>query len=653
MSQNGFEQETLDPRSKSGRTGFQHPCPENYELLALKGKGGMGTVYEAYDQRLQRHVAIKFLVGDNYEQTERFMREALALARVEHENLCRIYETGEVDGHPFIVMQLVCGRVLSEAVEEMGLNEKLLVIKSVAEAIHQSHRAGLIHRDIKPGNIMVECTPSGYKAYVLDFGLARRADERDLTLTGDVLGTPGFMAPEQAKGELEKLNQLTDVYGLGATLYYLIGGQAPYTGESGSAVLLALLEKEPESLDKLHSKLPRDVKTMVMKCLARNQAERYPSANELAQDIGRYLNGEPIRARPPGFGYLLVKKTVKHKVLVSVCAVALVLLSLSVVWGGWRAAIRADLMQQFTEQVKEIEARARYTYLSPRHDIRPDLDQLQARMTSIQELMAESGKWARGPGNFALGSGYLALGQEQTAREYLELARATGWKNQELMVALGTCYSILYREKLAAAQMRNARGSSGLLEKEAQSLREKALNYMDRVPADTITTASYFKALLAYCGGNYKETLTLLDGTEQKTPWFYETHKLRADAMRGQAMEAYHGGQSETARSHFGEALVAYEKAIGIAPSDPANYTAAATAILGMMELEVYEQKDLEPYLEKGLGLLEEGLAVLPEDGKSYLVEARIRRRLAHQLRIKRGDPREQLKAALEAVEKV
>src|SRR5262245_48040900 len=186
---------------------------DRFKDIQILGQGGMGTVYRAFDPRLGRPVALKLLKHDDPDLWPRFLQEARAQARVEHENVCRVYDTGEADGEPFIVMQLIDGEPLGRAKDQMSLEQKIMVMRRVAAAVHEAHRLGLIHRDIKPGNILVEKQDGGsWKPYVMDFGLAREVADKGQTATGAVLGTPAYMAPEQARGDIRSLDRRTDVY---------------------------------------------------------------------------------------------------------------------------------------------------------------------------------------------------------------------------------------------------------------------------------------------------------------------------------------------------------------------------------------------------------------------------------------------------------
>jgi predicted Ser/Thr protein kinase len=221
-----IERQVAESRTPTPADPFDRFPVENwdrYELVEFIGRGGMGDVYRAKDPRLGRSVAIKFLRRDDPKLLERFVREARLQARVDHDGVCPVYEVGEVQGHPFIVMQYVSGGSLREVGDGATFREKVQIIADAAEALHAAHRLGLIHRDVKPGNILVEPRPEGgWRPFVVDFGIAREMEAADLTVTGAMIGTPAFSAPEQLKGRPGDLDPRCDVYGLGATLYWFL-----------------------------------------------------------------------------------------------------------------------------------------------------------------------------------------------------------------------------------------------------------------------------------------------------------------------------------------------------------------------------------------------------------------------------------------------
>ena len=276
----------------------------DYELLEEIGRGGMGVVYRARQVSLDRIVALKMLVHRPFETpelAERLEAEARAAAGLHHPGIVAIHEFGQHDGQFFFSMEYIEGRSLADVIADSPGQTKdferaARYLRDIAGAVHYAHEQGILHRDLKPSNILVEVTDA---VKVTDFGLAKRiGTDSGLTLTGQVLGSPSYLSPEQAAGRRDQLSPRSDVYALGAVLFELLTGRPPFVADSFESSLVQIRENEAPSPRLLNPRVPRDLETICLKCLEKEPERRYASARELGEDLGRFLNREPIRARP-------------------------------------------------------------------------------------------------------------------------------------------------------------------------------------------------------------------------------------------------------------------------------------------------------------------------------------------------------------------
>lgn len=277
------------------------PQPPDFEILREIGRGGMGLVYLARQSRLNRLVALKMIsagVSASAEERLRFRIEAEAIAKMQHPNIVQVYEVGTLDDKPFLALEFLGGGSLTEKLSA-GLpatREAAALAQQLALAVHYAHQRGIIHRDLKPDNILFanDGTPK-----ITDFGLAKRLNEKqDQTQAGNLLGTPSHMAPEQAMGLTGKIGPATDVYGLGTICYQLLVGRPPLVGDSFTETLDKIRFEDPVPPRSSNPHIPRDLETICLKCLKKDPAARYAGAQELANDLGRFLRREPIQARP-------------------------------------------------------------------------------------------------------------------------------------------------------------------------------------------------------------------------------------------------------------------------------------------------------------------------------------------------------------------
>ncbi len=323
----------------------------DFKILKRLGRGGMGVVYKAQQESMNREVALKILpapVAADQTAFTRFLREAQAAGRIHHPAVVGVHSLGIEAETPYYAMEYVEGETLA-AVNSSRKSKKPIsgvgffgvqpdpatyfvevakAFSSLAEGLHHAHREGVIHRDIKPSNIMVD---GEGKLRILDFGLAYFGTHGTLTLTGEVVGTPLYMSPEQAKREKIQVDHRTDIYSLGATLYEVLTLEAPYKGRDRHDILRKILETDPPNLRFYKTHIPRDLETIVLKCMRRNPNGRYNSAQAMAQDLERFVNGEPIEAKPEGHWVKTGRQILRYRTKIMVTT-ALILSVFMVAW---------------------------------------------------------------------------------------------------------------------------------------------------------------------------------------------------------------------------------------------------------------------------------------------------------------------------------
>jgi serine/threonine protein kinase/tetratricopeptide (TPR) repeat protein len=313
----------------------------DYELLEEVGRGGQGVVFRARQKSLNRTVALKIISLGQWASKahlKRFRLEAEAAARLEHPGIVPIHEVGERDGCCYFSMQFVEGGQLDEVVrrEPLPIRRAVELISKVARTVHYAHEHGILHRDIKPGNILLDANG---EPHLTDFGLARLVEtESTVTRTMEVLGTPSYMAPEQAVGNNAAVSKVTDVYGLGAVLYQLLTGQPPFAGGATYETIKLLLDTEPRQPRQLNPKIDRDLSTICLKCLEKDPRRRYSSALALSEDLEHWLKHEPIQARHTGV-FTRGQKWVRRNPTRALLAASLMALAAAAGWIVWKSEL--------------------------------------------------------------------------------------------------------------------------------------------------------------------------------------------------------------------------------------------------------------------------------------------------------------------------
>jgi len=441
-----------------GPTELPHePVPErvgHFRILEPLGRGGMGVVYRAEQDQPKRQVAIKIMHAGlvSEQMRRRFEFETAVLARLQHPGIAQIYEVGTFKSggppRPFFAMELVAGVALDRFVSDSNpsIERRLRLFVSVCEAVEHAHQKGVIHRDLKPANILV--TPDGTPK-VLDFGVARATDA-DLQVTlyttpGQLIGTLAYMSPEQVNAATDRLDTRSDVYALGVLLYEALSGQLPYELHEGkiASAIRVIEECEPRSLTLVSRTLRGDLDTIVRKALRKRPEDRYQSASELAADINRFLNHEPISARPAAAWYQLSRFARRHRGMVAGVAIALIAVVAgagAVLWQASRTRAEAETRRHVAGFLKEI-----LTSIEPAKTggdpltVREMLDDAAGRIDDrFEQVPAVRGELHR-----TIGSTYYLLGEYEEAERHAraawqDLEQATGSRSDDTLLAMAT-----------------------------------------------------------------------------------------------------------------------------------------------------------------------------------------------------------------------
>jgi serine/threonine-protein kinase len=594
-----------------------------FELLGVLGTGGMGEVHLAYDVVLRRHVALKVLFGTSPDQAARLLLEAQAQARVEHPHVCRVYGVGELGGHPYIALQLVRdGRTLKEVGPTLPLEERVRVMKLVAEALHAAHREGLVHRDVKPANVLMERGDDGrYVPYVADFGIARDA-EATQTMGAGASGTPLYMAPEQVRaGAGRRVDRRTDVYGLGATLYELLVGRPPFPGGSAAQVILRVLDEQVTPPRAIDPTVPRDLATIVLQCLEKDPSRRYETARALAEDLGRWLDGEPVRARRASRAYRLSVWAKKHRRalgIVGAAAVAVGVVGAVAIDARRGAARRARAGQLFGQKVERIDAIRRMAALLPLHDTRRERALIRTRMQEIRDELGRLGPEAQAAGQYALGRGHQALGELVEAERALRAAWDGGAREPEVALALGAVLGARYEEALDEAEHTSDAALRASRRKRArEALRDPALALLRQGERADLEAPEYVAGLIALYDKRYEEAAERARQALGRAPWLYEAHVLVGDARFEYARLREDDGDQRGARAAYAEAGEAYRAALALAPSAPEAHRGECRRLVRGLELAVDTSEGVAEAARQAVAACGRAVLVDPESSRA------------------------------------
>jgi len=618
------------------------PLDHRIELRGLLGAGGMGEVHRAWDATLARAVAVKFLRGQDLESEERLLLEARLQARVEHPNVVHVHEVGTVGGRPCIVLQLVEGRSLADLASQLTVEEKVELLRQAAAGLHAAHRQGLVHRDVKPGNVLVEEQATGRRALVTDFGLAR-AEDAGLSRSGLPPGTLDFMSPEQLLGP-GPADLRSDIYALGATLYAALAGRPPFRSgapeqDEERQVLMRIAEDDPPPV----LSAPRELSVIAGRAMEKDPASRYPTAEAFGDDLGRFQRGEPIHARPPTLATQVRKWGRRNRGLaraLAVAAAAIVLAGGHALWTARRATLAALEATRLGALAESMEAGVRMEYLSPPHDLRPARQRLRAEVESLR-----AGATRGGPASFALGKGLLLIGDLEGARAALQRSWDTGLQTPEVAEALGNALGGLYRRgrELALDTMPPGTRRDERLRSLQSELRDPAVRMLARGGVSGWRT-DWLAARVALLEEDFASARERAAGVLAADPGRYEALGLQAEAWLGEASKRSLADDADAALGALDHADAALARALDTGRSDPTLAAdvvdlhawrlqqltkqahpldvEAARLSAALDRLAVLDPDDPRPLMQRGDAVLRKAQNALPADALPLTDEA-------------------------------
>lgn len=660
-----------------------------FRVVRELGRGGMGRVFEVrrIDSEYPQRLALKLIKADlpNEESRKRFQMEALILAKLTHENIARFIDGGISPLGPYYVMEYIEGRSLTQYCDRhrLSVHQRIELFLQVCDAIRFSHQHFIVHRDIKPDNVLVTETGT---VKLLDFGIAKvleggeslstaRSVYRTRTNEATPM-TPQFASPEQYLNE--PVSTASDVYTLGLLLYPLLSGKLAYefTGKSLLEIDRLITRDDPakpsmrlgedtptgESVSEIARRrsttpaglkraLKGDLDAIVLKTLEKKPADRYASVAELSEDLNRSLKGLPIHAKNPNFLYVFGKAVKRHKERTAMAAILLLVLSVLLgirVVDKIRTQARLQAAQEFGRWVEQAIWLTRVNRMMPADSHAPEANEIQKTISKIQDEMATLGRPAHGPGHEALGRALLELDRFDDAIAHLEMARASGYRNDQISFALGRAHGALYekaRRSLLGYDDPDQRRE--ILVQSDRQHRQPALAFLREIDT-TRQESHYLNALIFYYDQTFGEAAKQAQRALQKAPWLFEVRRLLGKCRGEQGLLALETGAYDQAEALFQQADQAFSTAQEIGRADWKSYTDRASLTFARMKLQHQRGLPVADDFERGKRDCERAAKLAPDHIEPHIVASKLHWRLGTFMMRQGEDPTAVFNVAIE-----
>ena len=558
--------------------------PESINLpdqtLSPLGEGAMARVYRAEHPRFGQ-IAIKVLRHASEDAWRRLQREASAQARLNHPNILRIFGFGSFEGQPAILMQRIDGRPLDVVAAELPLEARIDLLLTVCDAVEHAHAAGLIHRDLKPGNVLVEERDGRLHPFVLDFGLVHDTAACSLTGAGELLGTPAYMSPEQARGDARHVDRRSDVFSLGAILFDLLTGRPPFQGRSVSDVLGQILGNDAPLAHRVSRSVPLALSRICAQCLERDPARRYPSAAALRQDLQHWLRGESLRARSIGLRYRAARWLRRNRVAGWSLGVACLIVLLAAGWSLHARRIAAEREEQvarLAEGGESLRQRMRLLRLAPAQDLSAAVSGLNEEMRALEQQATRLGEAGAKRTQRALAQAWLDLEHPEKAIAALQSWLAHTPHDAAALRLLAEAQLAHYRDISAALSDLSSEEIAEVLGAEGRALREGARDALQRASRIDPAASPRAHAELALLERDFDAALRAADDYRPGDLADYAGLALRATILAAQARVIDSSGDQQQAAAISRDALQHFEQARQVGRSDGRLLEAACRA---------------------------------------------------------------------------